>query len=99
MTKIDDNLISKLEKLSRLRLSSDEKETIKNDLGNIVNMFDRLQEVDTTDVAPMRHITDAVNRLREDRVANQLTREEALANAPVHKDGFIAVPKFLKPKS
>lgn len=98
MTKIDDNLISKLEKLSRLKLKSDEKKTIQKDLESIVDMFDRLQEVNTENVSPLRHITDALHPLREDIVENELSREEALANAPEQIDGFIAVPKFLNPK-
>ena len=98
MTKIDENLISKLEKLSRLKLNNEEKEMIQKDLESIVKMFDRLQEVDTENVLPLRHISHALHPLREDRVSNELTRLEALKNAPEQKDGFIAVPKFLNPK-
>ncbi len=98
MTKIDETLISKLEKLSRLRLKDDEKAMIQKDLESIVDMFDRLQEVDTENIPPLRHITDALHQLREDHIENQLTREEALKNAPEQKEGFIAVPRFLNPK-
>jgi len=98
MPKIDDNLISKLEKLSRLKLKEDEKQMIQKDLESIVDMFDVLQEVDTENIPPLRHITDALHPLREDTVDNELSRDQALANAPDQKDGFIAVPKFLNPK-
>ena len=99
MTKIDENLILKLEKLARLKLTDDERSEIKGDLNKIVEMFDKLQEVDTEGVEPTRHMTDHPHPVREDEVHGQLSREDALANAPESKDGHIAVPKFLKPKS
>lgn len=98
MNKIDTELLSKLEKLSRLRLSDDEKVKIEKDLTSIVEMFDRLQEVNTEGVKPRRHMTEAINVLRSDEVNHELTNEEALKNAPQTENGFIAVPKFLKPK-
>ena len=98
MTKIDEKLISKLEKLAKLRLNSDEKEQITRDLKKIVGMFDKLQEVNTTGVEPTRHIVRHEHRLRNDEVGNELSVERALRNAPLAKNGFIAVPKFLKPK-
>ncbi len=98
MTKIDENLISKLEKLSKLRLNPQEKVQITKDLEDIVNMFDKLEEVDTTDVIPTRHITTHPHPLRSDLPANELKVEQALKNAPDTHEDFIAVPKFLKPK-
>lgn len=98
MTKIDDKLISKLEKLSKLKLNNEEKVQISGDLEDIVKMFDKLQEVDTTGVEPTRHITTHQHPLRADKVANELSPEEALHNAPETHGQFVAVPKFLKPK-
>ncbi len=98
MTKIDENLILKLEKLARLKLSDDERMEIHKDLSKIVDMFDKLQEIDTEGVVPTKHMTDHVHNLREDKVSGQLSNEEALENAPEKVDGHIAVPKFLKPK-
>lgn len=97
MTKIDENLISKLEKLSRLRLNPDEKVKIASDLEKIVDMFDKLQEVDTEGVVPTMHMSNSRHPLREDRVQNELTTDEFLKNAPELYKDFIAVPKFLKP--
>ena len=99
MTKIDENLISKLEKLAKLRLKSDEKEQISEDLEQIIGMFDKLQEVNTEGVSPTSHMTSHEHPLRDDTVANELRVDEVLDNAPKSMDSFIAVPKFLKPKS
>jgi len=52
MTKIDENLILKLEKLARLKLTDDERVEINQDLGKIVAMFDKLQEEEALKNAP-----------------------------------------------
>ena len=98
MTKIDEKLILKLEKLARLKLTDDERVEINQDLNKIVAMFDKLQEIDTEGVVPIRHMTDHAHRLREDKIQGQISNEDALSNAPESMAGHIAVPKFLKPQ-
>jgi len=94
---IDDTLISKLEKLSRLKLKNEEKEQIKQDLNKILGMFDKLSEVNTDDVEPLRYILDEHSKyLRDDTVSNELTNSEALKNAEESQEPFFVVPKFLK---
>lgn len=99
MTKIDAQMLAKLEKLARIRLGDDEKEGMMNDLNRIVGMFDKLQEVDTDGVEPTRHMVDHHSRYRADEVRGELSQSDALKNVPTTKDGYIAVPKFLKPKN
>ena len=100
MSKVDEEVISKLEQLARLNLNPSERDQISKDLNSIVKMFDRLSEVNTDDVEPLRHINvDIVNRLRDDQVDGELTQDAALSNVKNNKEGYIAVPKFLKPKS
>ncbi len=96
MTKIDVELISKLEELSGIYLSNEERDMISNDIRDIINMFDTLQEVDTSNIQPLRHMSVGQSRLRLDRIEDQLTNHQALQNAPMKHKGFIAVPKFLK---
>ena len=94
---IDDALISKLEKLSRLELREDEKEKVKEDLNNMLGMFDKLNEVDTENVEPLLYVLDEENDvLRDDEVGEELTNDEALQNAEESKKPFFVVPKFLK---
>jgi len=100
MSKIDEATIVKLEQLARLKLSAQERSKISSDLSSIIDMFDRLNEVDTENVEPLRHINrDIINRLREDQIDGELSQEQALTNVSNNKGGYIAVPKFLKPKS
>ena len=93
---IDDHLIQKLETLSKLKLSTTEKEKLKSDLENMVGMFGKIAEVDTSGIAPLRHMTDTVNVMRDDVAHNQLSHEEALKNAPKAIGRYFAVPKVIE---
>lgn len=93
---IDDHLIHKLETLSKLKLSTTEKEKLKSDLENMVGMFGKIAEVDTSGIAPLRHMTDTVNVMRDDVAHNQLSHEEAVKNAPKTIGRYFAVPKVIE---
>ena len=93
--KIDEELIKKLEKLARLDLTVEEKEIIQNDLENILDMVNKIQEFDTSNVDPLRYINDDINQLRDDIAQPGLTEEDRFRNAAKHKDGFFEVPKVI----
>mgnify|MGYP000577485230 CR=1 FL=1 len=96
--KIDKNLISKLEKLAQLDLSPKEKQTLERDLNKILDMIDKMNELDTSKVEPLRHISPQFNQLREDKIENQVTREDGLSNAPLHDGTHFKVPKVIPDK-
>jgi len=94
--RIDDALISKLERLSRLELKEDERALIKADLNNILQMVDTLEELNTDDVEPLIYMNEEPKAPREDIVANELPHEAAMANAPAQsKAGHFLVPKVM----
>ena len=93
---VNDELIDKLANLARLQFSTEEKEEIKNDLQKMIGFIDKLNELDTTGVEPLLHMSDNVNVLREDEVKGSVTREEALSNAPIHDEHFFKVPKVIR---
>lgn len=92
---IDETLILRLEKLSRLQLSSEERETITKDLGNVLNMFEKLSDLDTTGVEPFRHSMEDIQPWREDVVKRPITKAEALSNAPNHDGDYFRVLKVI----
>jgi len=92
---IDQSLISKLEHLARLELSDAEKNGIRNDLNNILHMVEKMNELNTDDVEPLIYINEQQNVWREDKVANQVDRKEALRNAPDKNEQFFKVPKVI----
>lgn len=92
---IDDKLIDKLSTLSRLEFEGKEREAIKNDLGRILTFVEQLNEVDTTGVQPLVHLTTEINQLRADEAVQEITHAEALKNAPDADSDYFRVPKIL----
>jgi len=93
---VNDELIDNLAKLARLEFNNEEKVEIKNDLQKMIAFIDKLNELDTTGVEPLLHMSNNINMLREDEVKGSISREDALKNAPVYDEQFFKVPKVIK---
>ena len=93
---VNDALVEKLANLARLNFDAEGKEAIKKDLQHMIAFADKLNELDTTGVAPLLHMSEQVNILRDDVVQGSISREEAFSNAPVHDEAFFKVPKVIK---
>ncbi len=94
--KVDNALILKLENLAKLKLSEQEKGKLLFELEKIIDMFSKIEEVDTSNVKPLIHMTDTYNQLRNDEVGLHLDIEEYSSNAPLMKEKMFAVPKVIE---
>lgn len=93
---VDDALIEKLANLSRLEFAEEEKEDIKKDLEKMIGFIDKLDELDTTGVEPLLHMSSNINIFRKDEVQGELKREDVFKNAPLHDGEFFKVPKVIR---
>lgn len=93
---VNEALVQQLADLARLEFSEQEQTEIKHDLQRMITFVEKLNELDTTHVKPMLHMTEDYNVFREDRVIPSITREEGLLNAPSHTDAYFKVPKIIK---
>ena len=93
---VNDALVDKLANLARLQFDDAEKSAIKTDLQRMIQFVEKLNELDTTGVAPLLHMSDNINALREDEVKGSISREEGLQNAPLKDEQFFKVPKVIK---
>lgn len=93
---VNDALVDKLANLARLQFNDIEKENIKNDLQRMIQFVEKLNEVDTSGVEPLLHMSEEVNVLRNDEIRGSISRVEGLQNAPVHDGEFFKVPKVIK---
>ncbi|MGH7816114.1 MAG: Asp-tRNA(Asn)/Glu-tRNA(Gln) amidotransferase subunit GatC [Candidatus Binatia bacterium] len=82
--------------LARLLLTEDEATQLTRELDAILGYMDKLNEIDTANVEPFSHATDAANAFREDRVTNQPNADALLANAPDRDATFFKVPKIIE---
>lgn len=96
--KIDKELVDKIAHLARLEFPDEQKEKIEQDLNNILSFMESLNEVDTTNVAPLVYLSDEKNVFRADEVKQQITHEEALKNAPKKDSDYFRVPKVIEQK-
>ena len=81
--------------LVKLALSDEEVALYQQQLSEILEHFDRLNELNTDAIPPTAQVADQQNVYREDRVREWLATEEALANAPDAADGFFRVRPVL----
>jgi aspartyl-tRNA(Asn)/glutamyl-tRNA(Gln) amidotransferase subunit C len=93
---VNEKLVQQLADLARLEFSEQETREIKGDLQRMITFVEKLNELDTTNVKPLLHMTADGNALREDKVVPSVTREEGLKNAPAANDQYFKVPKVIK---
>lgn len=82
--------------LARLGLSEEEMERFRGQLSNILENFEVLKQVDTSDVPPTAYPISLENVVREDEAAPSFTQSEILANAPRQEEGCFRVRAVLE---
>ncbi len=82
--------------LARLEFTPEEEERLARELSEILTYMDKLDELDTDGVEPMSHVLDLYNVLRDDRVQQRITREEALSRGPDVDDTYFRVPRIIE---
>ncbi len=100
MAEIDKKTIQKLTELSCIGCTDEEQEALLGDLKKILSHFEKLRQVDTSEVEPCNHVFEGIaNAMREDVVGETLSRDLFLSNVPSHKGGFVLVPTVIKQTS
>jgi len=94
--KLSREMVQHIALLARLGLSEAELEKFSGQLSDILENFETLQQVDTTDVPPTAHSIALENVLRDDETLPSLSAEEVLANAPSQEEGHFKVRAVLE---
>ena len=94
--KINKKLIDNLAHLARLKFDKNSSEKMKSDLKKMIGFVDRLAEINTANVDPLIYLSDEVNVLRDDNISNEVSRKDALRNAPEKDSDYFKVPTVLK---
>jgi len=88
--------ITRIALLARLELSEAETTDMGEKLNDILAMVDQMSAVDTSNVEPMSHPQEVMQRLREDAVMESNQRELFQSIAPAVEDGLYLVPKVIE---
>lgn len=110
--KVTEQDVAYVAELANLDLTDEERTGLLRDLNSILDYVDRLNELDTSEVAPMAQVSDRYGvdeakqgsgrfayAVREDvleGLRKSLPHTEALANAPDADENFFRVPKVIE---
>ena len=81
--------------LARLEFDPAHEEQMLLDLNKILDWVAQLEQVDTDGIAPLVHLSQEINVLRDDKAHNTVTHQAALRNAPRKDSDYFRVPKVL----
>ena len=82
--------------LARMGLSEAEIEKAREQLANILDNFEVLKEIDTTNVPPTAQSINLSNVMREDTPRESLAVEQVLANAPDREEDLFKLRPVLE---
>lgn len=93
---LDRKDVTNIADLARLAIAEDNIGQYQKELSSILALVEQMNAVNTDDVQPLAHPTDAVQRLRKDVVTEENNREKYMANAPAKEEGLFLVPKVVE---
>ena len=89
---IDEDMIEKVARISRIRLTHDEKERLLSDFKEILSAFSMLDEA-VPDCEPAFHPIEIRNYFREDEPDTKIPPDEIIENMDTHQR-FIKGPRM-----
>lgn len=88
--------LAKIADLARIGVSESQAAELSEDLTHILKLVEKMNSVDTSNVAPLAHPLDATQPLRQDSVTEDNQRELFQSLAPRVHSGLYIVPKVIE---
>ncbi|HAY41941.1 MAG TPA: Asp-tRNA(Asn)/Glu-tRNA(Gln) amidotransferase GatCAB subunit C [Gammaproteobacteria bacterium] len=92
---LNEEKVSQIAYLARLKLSDEELEINTNELNNILQLVEQLQEIEAEGVEPMAHPLHMSQRLRVDEVKEKDDSNNFQSIAPKTGNGHYLVPTVI----
>lgn len=93
---VDKETLRRMAHLARLEVKETDEDALLASLTDVLTWMEQLNELDTSQVEPLIHLTDVVGGLRNDVAVETLSHEQALVNAPKRDADYFRVPKVLE---
>lgn len=90
---INDELLSKLEKLSAVKIMDDKRDETKKQLSEIVGFVEVLNELD---LSSQDNSTFGATPFRQDIVSHSNVIDDVFKHAPANAEHFFLVPKIIE---
>ena len=88
--------IKKIAHLARINVSQPELEQVEKKLVGILDLIEKMQDVDTDSIEPMSHALNINQPLREDKVTEKDIRDKSLSLAPHSEQSLFIVPQVIE---
>ena len=95
-TKMDREILRKLEMLNQLKLTEEEKDNFLAFYAKREEQLKALEKIDTENVERMVHVMPIETVIREDKVLQKFTREELQKGAVDTDEGYWCVPRVVE---
>ena len=87
--------VKHIAKLSKLNIPDNELNYYLEEMDKMINHFNIISKVDTSDVESMTHVNNTSNVFRKDKVKNSLNTKDAIENSTKTFGNYIKIPKII----
>jgi aspartyl-tRNA(Asn)/glutamyl-tRNA(Gln) amidotransferase subunit C len=92
---INKDTVKYVAKLARMQLDDAKIDDFTVQLDKILTYIEKLNKLDTENIAPTSHVLGLENVFRKDENIPSLENDLALSNAPEKENGHFKVPKII----
>jgi aspartyl-tRNA(Asn)/glutamyl-tRNA(Gln) amidotransferase subunit C len=93
---VDSATVRRIARLARIAITDEEAERLEAELSGILDWVAQLDELDTSNVAPMTRVEAMTMKKREDVVTDGFCADDIVKNAPEVDDHYFVVPKIVE---
>ena len=94
--RITSEKVRHLSVLTRISMTDEEVEIMRDQMADILDSIEVLREVDTDGIEPTAHSVGLNSVMREDVSSDSISLDDALSNAPLIEGDFIRVRAVLE---
>tara|TARA_B100000315_G_C14541455_1_gene571107 strand:- start:525 stop:809 length:285 start_codon:yes stop_codon:yes gene_type:complete len=92
---VDKKVVEYVGNLAKIAINEEEKLAFSEQLSKIIAYIDKLKELDTANVEPMREVNQLEDAVRQDEAFLSKDSEDILSNAPSREGDFFRIPKVI----
>lgn len=94
--KVSKEDVERLAHLSRLSFTESEAKNMRDDMEHMLTFVEAINRLELDEVEPLVYMTEGEDILRADEVHQQITKDDALKNAPDRDTDYFKVPKVMR---
>jgi len=93
---VDRATVRRIARLARIAITDEEAARLETELSSILDWVAQLDELDTSNVAPMTRVEAMTMKKRKDEVTDGFCADDIVKNAPKVDDHYFVVPKIVE---